>query len=378
MKRLTRYIFGQLLVGMILVSFSLTAVIWLTQSLRFVDMIVNRGLSGGTFLYLTLLLTPNFLTEILPISLFAVTMFVYNKMVMDRELVVMSAAGLSRFSLAKPALLLAVLTALLGYALNLWIVPATYGAFRQLQWDIRYNFSHLLLQEGQFNDLSNGVTVYVRERTTDGELLGILAQDSRNPDKTYTLMAERGAMVSSKNGARVVMYNGNRQDLDKKTKHLSILYFDRYIFDLGLNGKAPGIRNREARERTLPELLNIRKDKRISDYGKYLVEAHKRLSAPLNAIGFTLIALISVLGGNFTRRMQSRRVITGIAVTLALQIGVLGLYNVAGKNLAFVPLIYAAAVLPVVVGLTLLLVTPRRKGKNRGGTPPRHPRSKRA
>ncbi|TCS60114.1 LPS export ABC transporter permease LptF [Varunaivibrio sulfuroxidans] len=373
MKRLTWYMLGQLVVGMALVSFSLTAVIWLTQSLRFVDMIVNRGLSGSTFLYLTLLLTPNFLTEILPISLFAVTMFVYNRMVMDRELVVMSAAGLSRLSLAKPALLLAVLTALAGYALNLWIVPATYGEFRQLQWDIRYSFSHLLLQEGQFNNISNGVTVYVRERTADGQLLGILAQDSRNPDKVYTLMAERGAMVNSKEGARVVMYNGNRQDIDSKTKRLSILYFDRYIFDLGLTGKAPGQRNREARERTVPELLNIRKDPHISDYGKYLVEAHKRLTAPLNAIGFTLIALISVLSGNFTRRMQSRRVIIGVGVTLALQIGVLGLYNVAGKNLMFVPLIYASAILPIIVGFILLSVTPRRRRRDAPSS--RHTRS---
>jgi len=48
MNRLGRYIFLQLFVGMALVAASLTCVVWLSQSLRFVDMIVNRGQTAGT------------------------------------------------------------------------------------------------------------------------------------------------------------------------------------------------------------------------------------------------------------------------------------------------------------------------------------------
>ena len=58
MSGFTKYVLRQLLVGMIMVTAGLTCVIWLTQSLKFIEMIVNRGLTTGVFMYLTMLLLP--------------------------------------------------------------------------------------------------------------------------------------------------------------------------------------------------------------------------------------------------------------------------------------------------------------------------------
>src|SRR5262249_10085313 len=46
MKSLTRYILQQCLNVMLFVTAVLTATVWLAQSLRLVDLIVNRGLSA--------------------------------------------------------------------------------------------------------------------------------------------------------------------------------------------------------------------------------------------------------------------------------------------------------------------------------------------
>ena len=102
-KRLDRYIFRQLLFALIAVTSGLTALIWLTQSLRFVELVVNHGLSFGVFLRLTGLLIPSFVAVILPITTFVVVQFVYQRLAGDRELTVMRAAGLSPFALARPA-----------------------------------------------------------------------------------------------------------------------------------------------------------------------------------------------------------------------------------------------------------------------------------
>ncbi|HJN22359.1 MAG TPA: LptF/LptG family permease, partial [Rhodospirillales bacterium] len=96
MNGFNKYVLGQLLVGMIFITAGLTCVIWLMQSLRFVEMIVNRGLTTGTFIYLTILLLPKFLSIILPIAIFTVVIFVYSKLITDRELVIMRGAGLSQ------------------------------------------------------------------------------------------------------------------------------------------------------------------------------------------------------------------------------------------------------------------------------------------
>jgi len=357
MNGFTRYVFRQLFVGMILVTAGLTCIIWLSQSLRFVELIVNRGVGAGTFVYLTMLMLPNFLTVILPIALFCVIVFIYAKMVTDRELVVMRAAGVSQFAIAKPALTLALITVAVGYLLNLYLLPNSYRLFREMQWDIRYNYSHILLREGTFTNIDSGITLYVRERTGDGQLLGILVHDQRETGTPYTLMAARGALVESDTSTRVVMFNGNRQAVDPKTNQLSVLYFDRYTFDLGKRGAVAQNRHREPRERQLDELFNIRdlNDVNPRDFGKYIVEGHKRLASPFLSLSFALLALASLITGSFSRRMQTRRILASIILMMLLQASSLGLENIAAKNLALVPLIYAHVLVPAIAAFWFMV-----------------------
>src|SRR3954452_20483052 len=166
--RVDRYIFRQLAIALIAVTGGLTALVWLIQSLRFVELVVNHGLSLVVFLELTGLLIPSFIAVILPITSFVVVQFVYQRLAGDRELTVMRAAGLSPFALAKPALAVAAIAIGTGYLLNLWIVPSSLAAFREFQWEIRNRMAAFLLQEGVFTAISDDLTVYVRSRDPDG------------------------------------------------------------------------------------------------------------------------------------------------------------------------------------------------------------------
>jgi lipopolysaccharide export system permease protein len=360
MNSYTRYVLRQLFAGMILVSAGLTCIIWLSQSLRFVEMIVNRGLNAGTFVYMTMLLLPNFLTVILPIALFTVIVFTYSKMVTDRELVVMRAAGVGQFGLAKPALIITFLTLIFGYVLNLYLLPESYRAFRILQWEIRNTYSHVLLKEGAFNPVTASVTVYVRERAPDGQLLGILVHDERDDGAPVTLMAERGALVDTGKGPRVVMYNGNRQTVGENAK-LSILYFDRYVFEVPTTTESLADRFREPRERSMSELINLKDAKGINehDWGKYKVELHKRIVSPLLGVGYAMVGLACLLYGPITRRSQTMRIVTAVSVMIALQGAALGLENIIAKNLYLTPLLYALAAVPILAGTIMLLRHPR-------------------
>src|SRR5437762_11253463 len=106
MKRLDRYILRQCFGVMIFVTAALSAAIWLAQSLRLIDLIVNRGLSIEIFLYLAALILPRFLDIVLPIGVFIAVLFTFNRLTGESELVVMRSAVLSHLELAKPVLLL--------------------------------------------------------------------------------------------------------------------------------------------------------------------------------------------------------------------------------------------------------------------------------
>lgn len=371
MNRISRYIFQQLVVGMILVTAGLTCVIWLMQSLRFVEMIVNRGLTAGTFAYMTILMLPSFFPLVLPIALFTVVVFTYSKMITDRELVVMRNTGLSQSALARPAIALSLGVVLIIYALNLFVMPESWQKFREMQWQFRYSLSHVVLQEGTFNPLGD-ITVFIRERSKDSQLLGVLAHDNRNPERPTTYMAERGTLTHTSEGARLILFDGNRQEMDHETGRLSILYFDRSTFNLGDVIKDPGTRYRDARERSLHELLNLDEDPTIheNDYGKFTIEAHKRLSSPLLALGFTMTALACLLSGGFTRRSQTMRVLLAISLLVFLQALSLGLQHFCARNLQYIYLLYVNALLPMVVAYPVLLRATSWRGRDRSAPVP--------
>src|SRR5260221_4151568 len=105
MSWITRYILRQTLATMVFVAVCFTAAVWLLQSLRLIDLIVNRGLSAGLFAYLAILILPRFVDVVLPIAVFIAVLFTYNPLLTESELVVMPAPGMSPTDLAPPALI---------------------------------------------------------------------------------------------------------------------------------------------------------------------------------------------------------------------------------------------------------------------------------
>jgi len=351
MSGMDRYILRQLLGPMIFITLVLTGIVWLTQSLRLVELIVNRGLSAGGFFQLTLLLLPSFLAVILPIALFVSVLYVYGRLESESELVVMRSSGLSQWSLAKPALVLASAVVAIGYAVVLYFQPAGFRAFKELQFDIRGDFAAVLLQEGAFTTLAEGVTVYIRARESNGELRGILVHENRDKKRPVTMMAERGALLRTSEGPRFVLFNGNRQEVDIGEVGLSLLHFERYAIDLSSYAASGGTRWREPGERFLHELFNPGPGlDDINNAKRMRAEGHRRLTGPLYGFALVLIALGAVLSGEFNRRGRWRRIAIAVGLAIAAQVVSLGLPSLAAIRTSFIPVMYVGVAALIVAG----------------------------
>jgi lipopolysaccharide export system permease protein len=355
MKRLDRYVLRQCFGVMIFVTAALSAAIWLAQSLRLIDLIVNRGLSIDVFLYLAALILPRFLDIVLPIGVFIAVLFTFNRLTAESELVVMRSAGMSQVALAKPVLMLAGIAFLILMSLSVYFLPASNRAFKDLQFEIRNRFVSSLVQEGTFTTISDKLTIYIRSRDDWGEVIGLLINDSRNPQRQVTIVAERGVFVDSPAGSRIVMVNGNRQQFDTETRKLSLLTFESYTLDLDTLHEAPTVRFREPQERFLDELFSPPQDLDGSLRQGFVVEAHQRILVPLSAFSFSLIPLACLLPGELNRRGQLKRVLLAIALAFLFELVDLGVSNIASRSMAAVPLMYVADLLPLVLGFGILL-----------------------
>ncbi|HXP76111.1 MAG TPA: LPS export ABC transporter permease LptF [Stellaceae bacterium] len=349
MNGLTRYVLRQTLMLTLAFAFVFTAAVWLVQSLRLIDLIVNRGLSLGIFLKLAVLILPRFIEIVLPIAIFLAVLFSYNRLISESELIVMRASGLSQITLARPALMLAGAGVLTLLALSTYLLPAAFREFKDLQFEVRGRFASALIQEGVFNTISDRFSVYIRTRDRRGELGGILIHDMRDPKKPVTLLAERGALVDGPDGPRVLMVNGSRQQYELETGKLAVLSFDRYTVELASNKDMSSVRPREAEELYFHELLQ-------ADTAPNLIaEMHLRLVAPLDAVVFALIPLACLLPGDFNRRGQGRRILAATIFAMLFEVLDLGTKNLASHNVTAVPLLYLETFLPIGFATWLLL-----------------------
>ena len=354
-SRLDWYIFRQLAVGMVAVTLGLTALIWLTQSLRFVRLVVDHGLSFGVFLGLTGLLVPSFVAVVLPITTFVVIQFVYQRLASDREITVMRAAGRSDLALARPALALALLATLAGYGLNLWAVPASFQAFASFRWQISHRLAAFLIQDGVFTQVSHGLTVYIQRRDRAGRLYGILINDARNPAAAATVIARFGQMLEGPTGPEILLEDGTRQEIDPRTGRLNILSFQRNVLELTEAGGAPHSRVPGMAEVSVSALLHPPGFVAAADRPRWVAEANKRLSAPLATLTYAVIALLSVLTGTFRRHGSYLRPLAAVGALVLLIALQLGFGDLAARNNALIGLIWAETLLPALVAFALLL-----------------------
>jgi len=359
MRGITQYIVRQVAWPLLFASLTLAGVIWLTQSLRFIDRIVNNNLSIGSFFYLTMLVLPGVTAIILPIAAFCATLYAYNRMAGDSELVVLSGSGFSRLSLTKPAWVIAGALMVALYCIGMFLSPLSARTLRTTQYEFRTALAGMVIMEGVFNTLSNNLTVYVRERDAEGEMKGILVHDSRDATRPVTMMAEKAMLVLTQQGPRLVMGNGNRQQVETGRRSLSILYFDNYSLDLNTYSKQETEGWREPSERYLHELFwpNLNDPDDVANRTKLLVEGHRRLVNPFYTPALMMIAIAGVIGGQFNRRGQGLRLLGTAGVAILTQLLSLGIAQAAMRSPLLIPLMYLIPLL-LLAGALLMLREP--------------------
>lgn len=353
MYQYSKYINRHLIHATLLITFSITSIVWLTQALRFIDFIVNQGISVTLFLQLTMLLLPSLIMMILPPAFFCALIVTYNKMKMDSELVIMQAAGISKWRLAIPAIQVSVIVTLLTYSIALYVLPISYGKFKDMQSFLRNSYVSLLLQEGVFSNPVNGLTVFIRERDDDGILHGILVHDNRMIEDQITMMAEEAKLVQTEQGPRFLLKNGNRQEVQEGK--LSFLTFDEYAMDISLYTKAIGKRHPDIRELYVHELLAPDPSISEREYKKRFAEAQQRIIWPAYPITLTLLATATLLSGQFNRRGNWQRVATIVIMGTLLLFVAVGMRGLVGKHDGYLILAYANLIIPALISIYVLL-----------------------
>jgi lipopolysaccharide export system permease protein len=341
-----RYILRQVTNAFLVILLTLTAVVWLATALRELDLITSQGQGILLFFQMTLLSLPSLVALIAPNAMLMAALYTLDRMNGDSELIVMTAAGAPIWRIGAPLLLVGAIVAIGILLANLFVTPAASRELRSFVTQVRADLISQVLQPGRFSSPEAGLTFHIRDRSMDGDLLGLLVQDERDPKQVMSYLAEKGRIISNDDGSYLVMFDGyvHRYNAENTDKSVQIIAFDQNMLDISeFSPKDDDDKELRPRERYIGDLISPDPNDKIAKtfYGQLRSELHERLSTPLYPLVFVVIALALLGHARTTRESRWGQILTAFGLAVGLRVVGIAANNLVTINAWAVALVYA-------------------------------------
>jgi len=320
LKKLHRYILGEVSGYFLLCLLLLTFLLLLNHTILLTDLVITRGIPMATAGQLLLAILPVLLLVTLPMSALVACILGFSRLSSDSEFTAMMASGMSIYSQLLPVAVLGLISATLSAALMAFSLPWSH----QLNTDLRYKIlqdqaSAFEIREQVFNDSFKGLVIYVRKSSRKNKILrGVLISDSRDPRRTQVIFAEEGVIVRNPTNKRLVLrlvrgtnhkveaISGGRGKKKAPSKNAppnprisldnnqyQVARFASYDLSLNLthsfgDGKALRVRLRGLPIGALHKKIATSKPGSVR-YNSFLVELHQRFATPFACLALALL-----------------------------------------------------------------------------------------
>lgn len=322
MRQIDRYILRQLIGPFLFFLMVFGAIFWLNQALKLIDIVVDRKQSSDVFLLLSVLVLPQILELVIPISGFAAAVYLTNRLHGDLELVVLTAAGRGPLGFARPFLIFGVLGALLMLVVTHLGQPAAQHKMGALYHQIHRATAAQLIAEGEFVTPTKGLTFFFGATEADGRLRDILIVDERSAERQTIHSASEGRIVTEggdETKPMLLLRNGLVQSYNPQMRQLSRVEFEAISYDLSALYDETVSRQIRLRELSTAALLERAYGPHAEPQGEVLGQIrnnlHGRFVKPLLTLIIPLMGAAALMIGAYQRGSLFARIL-GVALVL--------------------------------------------------------------
>jgi len=292
-RRCDRYVLSEM-VGPFFISLAgLFIFILLNLVLSLSDLMVDRGVSVGTLLHLLLLKTPSLLVLALPVSGLFATFIGLGRLVHDREVMALQAAGISLRRILLPLLLGAVLVAGADFVIYNWAIPSSEHAYQQTLRGVIFRQGVPQIQSNTFFKGPDGQFFYVRSyNDKTGTLSGVLVYDVQG--KLFPQAKAAVTILTAQTGRwekeTWALEDGKVYGYDEKGTLIYTGTFESFSLSVARLASDLLVSSRTPSEMGISELLDRIALLRRSGYSAddLIVELHLKAAIPIATIVFVL------------------------------------------------------------------------------------------
>jgi len=226
---------------------------------------------------------PDFLPLILPLGLFVGVLLAYGRMYVESEMIVISAAGISKTRVLLMTLISAfVLSAVVAF-LTLWAAPAGLAKVESLLESSKRGDSLTLFRDGNFQSNSAGNSVaYVEHVDRSDTLSGVFLFQQKSNGKVQIMRAERAKMTLLEQ-QYLTFDNGMMVEGTIGKNNYKVTQFESYTQKISIREREEQVK---LRIDALPTMAILGSDKL-----SHIAALHWRFSLPATVIVVAILAV---------------------------------------------------------------------------------------
>lgn len=355
MRLYKSYLIKNLFKPFIISLTTLTAMIWSSRIVKYMNYIVQDGAEFLTFFKMTIYVLPSLILTILPLAIFLTAILTYNKLIENREIIILKNCGIKKIQLLSPLIILAVALTIFSYGISLYVSYKSNLAIRKLRLEIQNNISFSIIKDGVFSKFKN-LIIYADKKEGDiAYNIVIYSKASKTSEKNIFLQAEKAII----DGNIITLYNGNFQRFTYSYKDApEILFFKEYNVDFNeLSGEKSNLVLKIDSFSTL-KLIDILKNfdnyKDLYKKEKVMYELNYRLSFPLIVMVLSLLSGSLMLKGTFNRVSNSKVVSQTSIASMFTYILLLSLIQKIADGIIYLYILYIVILAIVIFSFYLI------------------------
>lgn len=225
-----------------IIVFSIGSIVWIIQSVNFLDFVTEDGHSFKIYFYYSLLNFPKIIQRILPFVFFISLFYQLIHYEENNQLLIFWIHGIKKIQLINVILMYSVLFTLTQIILSGFISPKSKDMARSYIRSSNLDFFSSIVKPGKFVDVVEDLTIFIEKENKNGFYENIYLKDDSssgsvsNSDielgvfRSQIIFAKTAKLISTKENKYFKLFDGRLLKINNK--NIDTFEFDYIDFDL--------------------------------------------------------------------------------------------------------------------------------------------------
>ena len=230
-KLIFRNIFKDITYFFLLSSLSITLIVWVIQSVNFLDYVTEDGHGLKVYATYSLLSLPKIFSRLTVFIFFISTFYVLFKYEGNNEISIFWAHGVKKIDFINNFIKFSFIFVIIQLFFSYILVPLSQEKARSLFKNSNIDYFPSILKSKFFNDAIENITIFIGEKDLNGNLKEIFLMDSKRNNKGSQIIISRtGKLIKKNENFFLILNDGNIINLDSKKSN--VLQFNKSEFNL--------------------------------------------------------------------------------------------------------------------------------------------------